>query len=319
MDNEDQKLNNTNVETVDDDKEWAEALDDFSTEHGVKPPEDDKNKGGEDEDDAAKKAAEEAEAAKKLENETPEQKTEREAKEAAEAEKNKAPVDRSIRDQRATQRELIADEEAMVADIQEQLFADVPKELLDMDGDPIRTIQDVMKLENPATKKAFTEEEATLWLMAAQQNLSAIRQKNEKTAQEYAQVNLSLKDQADNVKDKYGELLKAMPDLAKEVHAAFMETLIKDEKTGIITKAPVSLEKFYDTALKGYVKLAEQLEAKTVEDQKHEEAIKKAEEEKNNIQRRNDRQDIYVPGGKDTRSDEDKEWDAATKSYYGTK
>lgn len=337
-----------------DDAEWDQINKDFKEENDVQTP-DKKDDSGKDDKDKkdytptkeelddlkirqekekseketadAKKKAEEEEA-EKAKNETPEQTKTRHEKEAAdkkEAEElaaatNKTPdVDNSVRDQRAAVREMQADLKATKSDVREKMFDDLQTELTDADGDPIRTIEDVMKLMNPNTRKPFTEEEAASYLLQAQAHLDKQIKEAESKIEEIAEVNVGLKDDADTVRGKYGELFKAMPALQKEVYAAFAETLIRDEKTGIIVKAPVSMLRFYDTALAGYVKLAQQLEAqakaKTTADKNAkagEEAKKKTEKK----QDQTDREDITSSGKSDTTDPEDKEWGDVAKDYY---
>lgn len=224
------------------------------------------------------------------------------------------------RDARAVQRELKETEQAIKEDIRKEVFGDVPQELTDADGDPIRTISDVQRLQNPNTGQPFTEEEAAIWLMQAQRNLDTKLRETDQQVDEIAETNLNLKEESDAVLNKYGELLKSMPELQQQVWEQYERTLVKDEKTGIIQKAPVSLEAFYNTTLAPYVKLAQQLEdrAKSEEQQRQELEAEKARiaQEAERKQQRSDRQDIYSGGKSETVSAEDKEWAAVAKEYY---
>lgn len=268
-----------------------------------------------------KKTREDKEAAaKKLEEEraleTPEQKAEREKKEAADAkaveEAQAKEDDPTYRDQRAVQREIVADSRAMRDDVRKQMFSEVPTQLEDADGDLIRTPQDVMKLMNPNTKKPFTEEEATIWLFQAQKHLEEQLANTDKQIDAIADANIMIRDEADTIRTRYAELLKNMPELFKSVWTEYAKTLTTDEKTEVITKAPVSLEKFFDIALKPYADRAEELSKQDEEDAK-----KNKKTERTNTQ--SDRSDI-IPGGKsDTMDAEEKEWDAAAKVVYGDK
>lgn len=306
------------------DKEWDQAKTDLLENSGKEPEK--KPKGEEVKDgDKDKPTGGEPEGAAKPGEEKPTpgdgnkpaDKTEKpgEGKEAP-----APPADTTVRDQRTLQREIAEDEKAMKSDIKEKLFSDVQAELTDSDGDPIRTIQDVQKLLNPNTGKPFTDEEAASYLLQAQRYLENQLKETDVKIQEIADVNLSIKDQADSVRDKYGQLLKALPNLQKQVWAAYEETLIKDEKTGIILKAPVNMQRFYDTALAGYMKLVERLEAeaKTKDEAeakaKKEAADKKKEAEKTN--KRGDREDIISTGKSDTTDPEEKEWEDAAKRHY---
>jgi hypothetical protein len=166
----------------------------------------------------------------------------------------------------------------------------------------------VQKLINPRTGQPFTEQEAGVWLLAAQSQLNQKLAETDKEVARVAEVNMDLKDQADMVLYNYGELLKVKPELGKEVWAEFEKTLVKDPKSGIITKAPISLERFYELALKPYVELAKKLEADAAAEAKAE-TDRKAAEEQAKLKVRQDRSDIYGGGKPDAGlSDEDKEW-----------
>lgn len=256
-------------------------------------------------------------------NETPEQKVEREAKELADKEKageeNEEP-DTTARDTRLAARESARQIEEVKTDVRKQMFADVPQQLQDKDGDPIKTIEDVMKLINPATVgeaenpngRAFTQEEAGMWLLSAQQRFNENLANTEKQIEQIAEVNVDLKDQADSINYQYGELLKAMPEIRDSIWTEYEKTLVKDEKTGIITKAPVSLERFYEIALQPYAKLAQSLE---VEETAKADAL--AAEEAKKKSERADRSDIYGGGNTDTSTEEDKEWSSAAEAVFG--
>jgi hypothetical protein len=218
---------------------------------------------------------------------------------------------------RVTARQEAQRVESVKSDIREKLFADVPSELKDADGDPIKGVEDVQKLINPRTGQPFTEQEAGVWLLAAQSQLNQKLAETDKEVARVAEVNMDLKDQADMVLYNYGELLKVKPELGKEVWAEFEKTLVKDPKSGIITKAPISLERFYELALKPYVELAKKLEADAAAEAKAE-TDRKAAEEQAKLKVRQDRSDIYGGGKPDAGlSDEDKEWAEAANAVFG--
>lgn len=252
-------------------------------------------------------------------NETPKQKAEREAKEAADAEavsQEDEEPNTAARDARVAARESAQQVEAVKADVREKMFANTPQVLQDADGDPIRVIEDVMKLVNPRTNEPFTEEEAGMWLISAQQKFNQNLAQMEKQIDDIADVNVDLKDQADAISEVYGELLKAMPDLQKSLWTEYEKTLVKDSTSNIITKAPVSLKNFYDIQLKPYQKLAEQLENQ--EDAKLVQEQQVAEEEKKKKERA-DRSDIYGGGNVNTMDEEEKGWSEAATAVFGPK
>lgn len=249
-------------------------------------------------------------------NETPEQKTAREAKEAADAaaDAEEDEPDTTARDARLAQRESARQAEIVKADVRKQMFADVPQQLQDADGDPIKSIEDVMKLINPRTKEPFTEEDAGMWLLAAQQQFNQNLANTEKQIEQIAEVNVDLKDQADSISYQYGELLKAMPKVRDQIWAEYEKTLVKDEKSGIIIKAPVSLERFYEIALQPYAKLAENLEAEETA-KAAEDAKIAAETAKKNS--RADRSDIFGGSSAGMTDTEDAEWNEAATTVFG--
>jgi hypothetical protein len=237
-------------------------------------------------------------------------------------EKNDAPepTDASAR---LTAREQQAAVEAVKSEIREKMFKDVPTQLKDADGDPIHTIDDVMKHNNPRTGQPFTEEEAGLWLLQAQAQLrDSVSQINEQV-QQIAETNLAIKDEADVINYEYGELLRAMPEIRQQLWEEYSKTFQTDPKSGVIVKAPVSLQRFYAAALEPYAALGRRLEADgsiqtpaaaqaPQQPQQSPQAQQQAKQ-----QRRADRSDIYAAGKLDTATDEEKEWGAAAQAVFG--
>lgn len=253
-------------------------------------------------------------------DETPEQKAEREAKEVADAaavgEEDGAP-DTTARDNRVAARQAAEQVKVVADDVRKQMFSEAPQQLQDSDGDPISSIEDVMALINPLTGEAFTQEEAGIWLLSAQQKFNQNLAVQEKQIEEIAEVNVDLKDQADAVTYKYGELLKHpdMVDMRDKLWAEFEKTLVKDPASGIITKMPVSLENFYEIALAPYATMAQKLETDesaqaTADAAAAANAAKAAE--------RADRSDIFGGAKPDANADpEDKEWADAATAVFG--
>lgn len=227
---------------------------------------------------------------------------------------------------RLTAREEAAQIAAVKTDVQEKM--NIPTEWKDADGDPIKSVADVMKLINPETVgteefpkgRPFTAEEAARTLDDVERQLAI----NVRQIDQIAETNLDLKDQADVVNYQYGELLKALPEVRAKLWAEYEKTLTKDAKSGIITKAPTSLQNFYEIALEPYAQLGRQLEtqetAKTEETAKAEAdriAADKAAADAKKTQTRQDRSDIYGSGKVDTQTEDDKEWSAAAEAVFG--
>lgn len=214
---------------------------------------------------------------------------------------------------------------AMKTDVRAKVFPNVPAELQDGSGDPIRTVEDVMQLKDPRTGEAFTREAAETWFAQAQAQFKEQLAKVDAAVAEISNVNLALKDEADYVNETYGELLKADEPLRKRIWAEYEKTLTKDPETGIIVKAPVSLQAFYDIALKPYADAAK----KAKEDAAAAAATPPATPAPaaNNgqpqppaatrDQKRTDRSDIYAPNNKPAEDSEDKEWGEAARAVFG--
>lgn len=295
-----------------DDQEWEQAAQDFKSEAGLKEEEKKPNEDPKVQKDPENPLAPGAEATTPPEGEPT----------APEAAPQPTPQDTAVRDQRAIQRELLEDQKAMRDDIREKMFADLDtkNQLVDSDGDPITKPEDLLNIVNQNTGEAFTLAEATAYLLQWRQTRDSEIDAAEKTIEEVAEIQLSIKDQADNVLAKYSELLKDQPELGKELWESYAETLEKNEDTGIITKAPQSLERFADIALKGHQAAFEARKAAATatplaptaeevqEDEKQKQVVKK--------QKRSDREDIVSGGKTETMDAEEKEWAKAAKELY---
>lgn len=209
-------------------------------------------------------------------------------------------------------------------DVREKMFSTVPEQVQDAEGRPIKTLEDVQNYINPQTKEAFTEEEAAYWLMNAQQQLRETKADTDKQIEDIAQVNIRIKDEADVINSKYETYLKENPDIRKSLWAQYAKTLTVDEASGVITKAPVSLEEFYELALEPRVAAAQPKPAASVatptqtpEQVAATEAAAKVEADKARQQKRADRSDVYMPPTDPNLDPEEKEWADAHKAEFG--
>lgn len=317
----------TDEAAAQEDAEWASALEDFAPGYDKEEVVDDKTTTETTTAETTTETTTEVETTTETTtvdpNETPEQKTEREeaAKIAAEESDSKDKNDAKqepqsdTRTTKQTVRDAAREVETVAKDVREKMFADTPQQLQDADGDPIKGIEDVMKLLNPRTGEAFTEEEASMWLLSAQQQFNQNLANTDKQINQIAEVNVDLKDEADNINYQYGALLKEMPDLRDQLWAEYSKTLVQDPNSGIITNKPVSLERFYEIALQPYIKLAESLEAT----EKAKTDAEKAEADAKRTRTRVDRSDIFGRGKVDDMDAEEKEWATAAADYYGNK
>jgi hypothetical protein len=198
----------------------------------------------------------------------------------------------------------------------------IPSALTDADGDPIKTVEDVMRHNNPRTGQPFeNEEQAAQWLLQAQNQFKSDVESAQAELNTVMETQQSLADQTDIIAYRYGELLEAMPELKEQLWSEYSKGVTM--KNGVIVKAPQSLEKFYETALEPYAQMGRQLEAqetsgadaaKVAADKA---AADKAAAEQKRQQTRSDRSDIYGGGKTDDRDDDQKEWDAAAVAVFG--
>lgn len=230
---------------------------------------------------------------------------------------------------RAAEREYQAQVQAVRSDIRAKLFPDVATQLTDKNGDPITGIDDVIKYDNPRTGEPFTEEEAGMWFLSANQQLKDQLAVIEKQVEQIADVHLTLKDEADVVKAEFGAWLDAHPEDKKELWADFESTLVKDPESGLILRAPISLERFYRRNLKNVdtkttthsTTVAPTTTDTTTVTQTTTVDPKAAEEEAKakRAAKRADRSDIYTGGEKQVEDPEDTEWAAAEKKVFGNR
>mgnify|MGYP003617091652 CR=1 FL=1 len=323
-----EQIDNDALDQVEADS-WANIEKDFLADKGVpekkEESEEDKDKKTElsDEEKAQKEKddkltadAAAAEKAEKLANETEEEKTAREAKEAEDAAaENDKPneTDRTVRDQRAIQREIEADRKQTLEEVRAKVMKDVPQRLEDSDGEEIRTIEDVMQLKNKKTGKAFTEEEAGAWLLAATKWLNDQRDSKEAEVERLADLQLTIKDEAQSVREKYGELFKNVPGLQQQVWGKYKEKfLVVDNDLEMVTELKMGLEEFYDLQLAPYLAQAEKIASEESEAAKEKKVEKKVEKER----KRADRSDVF--GGKSDlgKDKEEDDWARVAKEYY---
>lgn len=281
-----------------DEDEWANALNEVF--------------GAEESDDEPAADPVDEPAADPIEEPAP---TDAPAADQADPTEEKTP-EQLAREARQAQREYAAEVEAVKEDIRKQMFADAPNQLVDGDGDPINGIEDVMKLINRKTGEPFTEDEAGAWYLAATQRQNQANAEIERQIEAIAEVQIDLKDQADAVNERYGDILKADPDLRNELWQEYSATLVVDPNTGTILKAPVSLERYYDRALKPQVKAAE-LDAAAARAKAEAEAKAAQEAEAQRQRSLAERSDIYTPTHETPVSKEESEWEEAHKQVFG--
>lgn len=218
------------------------------------------------------------------------------------------------REYRSIQRQIEADKAEVRSDIQKELYPDWSDDILDDQGVAMKTPRDVMNHINPNTGKRFTEEEATAWLFAAQKHKDKERAEMTERVEHITDVMITQRDEADVIKSKYGKLLAQLPGLRKEIWADYRATLVVDKTSGLIVDAPVSLQRFFERALRPYDEYAKELEAKAAQNPTP--PAKPAPTEAERKQAQADRQEVTSAGGGSVEDPEEKEWADVAKNYY---
>ena len=127
--------------------------------------------------------------------------------------------------------------------------------------------------------------------------------------EQVSDVMIQQRDEADQVKGKYGTLLAKLPNLRKEIWADYKATLVVDKETGLIVDAPVSLAKFFARALRPYEQYVQQLQSQAAEK-------KTAQDDTTRKQTQQDREDITSSGNGSVADPEEEAWAAAAKKHY---
>jgi len=230
--------------------------------------------------------------------------------------------DAEDRARRRAQLDLEADRKELAQDIKAKMYSDVPDKLLDAEGKEIRTPQDVTQYRNPATGQNFSLEEATRWLQLAQLNLEDKSKTTQGEIDNIVDVNIRVKEEADEILEEFGALLRDKPGLRKQIWEDYKATLQVSADGEVIVGAPVSMRNFYRTQLTPYKVYAEQQQtqaeqqAEVDQKAKDEAAKKKAATEKRQSQ--SDREDVFSTRTKthEGMDPEEKEWAEVGKEYY---
>jgi len=232
--------------------------------------------------------------------------------------------DAEDRARRRVQLDIEADRKELANDIREKMFSEVPQKLLDAEGREIRVPQDVTQYKNPATGQNFTLEEGTRWLQLAQMNLEDKSKQAQSEIDKIVDVNITIKEEAQEVLEKFGPLLQANPKLRKEVWEDYRNTLDISADGEVITGAKLSMKNFYNRVLTPYLAEAirrqkttqEQAQANADEQARKAELAKKATEQK--AQSQSDREDVFSTRtkGHEGMDPEEKEWADVGKEYF---
>ena len=152
--------------------------------------------------------------------------------------------------------------QSLRSEVRNALYPDgIEKPLLDSEGNEIKGVQDIAgRLLNPATNEVFTYEEARDWLETKRRELDKEVEIAEQNIDAIAEVNQDLQEGERIVMAKYGELLKTLPDVAKEAYESYLATVKVDPKTGLAVEAPINVVRYYDTIMRPYLSVAKQMQ-----------------------------------------------------------
>ena len=308
---------------------WVDATNEYLEENGVEPSkEDPKNEPAKPEEKPEGGKTPEGDPAAKKQDEEPKPGDDPEKKAGGDEEPKPGEQgeEPTVRDRLKEEAELKQAREAITVDVRKKLFSDKPTRLEDADGDPIETVADVMRLQNPRTGKPFTAEEAASWLLQAQGHLEKQMKADQAEIDNVVETNVALKYDLEAVKQEYGELLKHMPKLRQRVSDAFLQTVELGSDGDTIVKTKIGMKEFYDITLAPYMKQVEQMKADQAAEDKtaaDAAAAKKAAEDKAAAEtarknNRSDREDIFSTRTKieDISDPEEKGWAKAAKEYY---
>jgi len=229
----------------------------------------------------------------------------------------------TARDTRVAQREAAAHVEAIRNDVRTRMFKDAPDTWRDADGDEIRSAEDIMKLINPRTNQQFDDPlEAQLFFNEGMRQFKENQAALTAEVDRISNIQAQLGDDADSIREEYGELFKTIPGLQQRLWQQWVKGATVD-KSGIITNVTQPLGEFYRAALEPIAELARKAEQEQASagqgagDGTQPNGQETQVQQPNRQQRRADRSDIFGGGNTDQMSDEEKEWDAAAKAYFG--
>lgn len=152
------------------------------------------------------------------------------------------------------------------------------------DGTPINSVEQLTQVINPATEEPYTREEAATLLLDARKIVDDNIAAYEKRVDELTDINVSFKEEADEVDRLYGDVLKAFPDVAKDLLEAYQKTFTVSADGQYVESVPVSPLAFYGPALRPFRNATDQVaqqqaDAKAAEEKAAKEAAAKAEQE----------------------------------------
>lgn len=140
----------------------------------------------------------------------------------------------------------------------------IDRNIYDDQGNIVKTAQDIV--DRGLVKEngdPFTYEEAASFMLDAQRRMNESIEQLEHWAEDVAEQNISLNESNTRVMQEWGDVLQAMPTLAKQLADTYVSTQLEFDKTNsYITKMNMSPETFYSLTLTPYKQLADAMAAK---------------------------------------------------------
>lgn len=157
------------------------------------------------------------------------------------------------------------------------------------DGTPINSIEQLTQVINPETDEPYTREEAATLLLDARKIVEDNIKAYEQRVDELTDLNVDFKEQADEVDRRYGDVLKAFPEQAKQLLEAYRKTFTVSEDGTYVTSVPIPPMEFYAPALEPFRNATDQVNQRQAEEQA---AKEKAEREAKIKEEQEDRGDL---------------------------
>lgn len=128
------------------------------------------------------------------------------------------------------------------------------------DGTEIKTAQDIVDMGvEKANGELFTYEEAAQWVMDQRQRISQNLEEIQSSAEQLATLNQDLLSGTERVRQLYGDILEADPQMAAEITQAYLQTLNIDQERGVVIGAPIDIVEFYRLALAPYKQMNDEM------------------------------------------------------------
>lgn len=156
------------------------------------------------------------------------------------------------------------------------------------DGTPITSVSQLTQVINPETEEPYTREEAATLLLDAQRIVQENLTSYEKRVDELTDLNVNFKEESDRVDELYGDILKAFPDVAKDLLTAYQKTFKTSADGNYVESVTISPLEFYGPALRPFRNATDQVTQQAAEAKAAEEKAARAAEIKAEQQDRGD-------------------------------